>query len=68
MSFKAPKPFIVIILEENSLKKTIKSLEKKNYDLRSNLGRLTREKEDLELNLNQKREMTSQTMEEAQKE
>lgn len=38
MSFKAPKPFVVVIPEKNSLKDTIKSLEKENIYLRSNLG------------------------------
>lgn len=68
MSFKTPKYFVVVIPKENILKKTIKSLEKENVDLWSNLGRLTREKEDFELNLNQKRAMTSQTVEEAHEE
>lgn len=49
-------------------KETMKSLEKENIDLRSNLGRLKREKEDLDLNVNQKRIMTSQAIEEAQEE
>lgn len=66
MSFKAPKPFIGFIPNENVLKKTIKILEKENTDLQSSLGRLTREKEHLEHNLNQKREMKSQAVEEAQ--
>lgn len=59
MGFKAPRPFVVVIPKENILKKTIKGLEKENANLRSNLGRLAREKEDLELNLNQKRSITS---------
>lgn len=59
---------VVPTFEDGRLKETIKSLEKENVDLRSDLGRLTREKEGLELNLNQKREMTSQVVEEAQEE
>lgn len=49
-------------------KETIKSLKKENINLRSNPGTLTREKEDLELKLNQKRAVTSQTVEESQEE
>lgn len=59
---------VVPTSEVGKLKETIKNLEKENVDLRSNLGRLMREKEDLELNLNQKREMTSQAVEEDQEE
>lgn len=68
MGFKAPKPFVAVILEENVLNKTIKSLENENAELRSNFGRLTREKEDLKLKLNQKRATTSQAVEEDQEE
>lgn len=59
---------VVPTSEVGKLKDTFKSLEKENTDLRSNLGRLTREKEDLELNLNQKRALTLQAVEEAQEE
>ncbi|XP_050895583.1 uncharacterized protein LOC127102222 [Lathyrus oleraceus] len=48
------------------LKESIKRLDKEKVDILSNLGSLTREKEDLELNLNQKRVMTSQEVEGAQ--
>lgn len=70
MSFKTPMPFVVVVvvLKEDVLKKTINNLEKENADLRSNIGRLTREKEDLELNLNKKRAMASQVVKEAQEE
>ncbi|XP_050916341.1 uncharacterized protein LOC127131463 [Lathyrus oleraceus] len=55
---------VVPISKVGKLKETIKIFEKENSYLRYNLGRLTREKEDLDLNLNQKRIMTSQAVEE----
>ncbi|XP_050919140.1 uncharacterized protein LOC127136646 [Lathyrus oleraceus] len=51
-----------------NLKESIKILEKENVNLRSNLGRIIREKEDLELNLNQKIAMTSRAVEEVEEE
>lgn len=59
---------VVPNFEVGKLKESTKILEKENADLRYNLSRLTREKEDLKLNLNQKRSMTSQAVEEAQEE
>lgn len=55
MSFKPIVLPIVSISEVDKLKKIIKALEKENVDLQSNLGKVTLEKENLRLNLNQKR-------------
>lgn len=54
MSFKAPKPFVVVIPEENILKKIIKSLEKENTDLRSNLVSLRKRRKTWSLTLKKK--------------
>lgn len=55
MSFK-PTILPVVISEVDKLTETIKVLEKENVDLRSSVGKVTLEKENLKLNLNQKRE------------
>lgn len=65
MNILQPVLTIVPTFEVGKLKETIKILEKENDDLRSNFGRLTREMEDFELNLNYKRIMTSQAIGEA---
>ncbi|XP_050897300.1 uncharacterized protein LOC127104140 [Lathyrus oleraceus] len=52
MNIQQPIITVVPTSEVGKLRKTIKSLEKENADLQSNLGRLTREREELELNLN----------------
>ncbi|XP_050897187.1 uncharacterized protein LOC127104006 [Lathyrus oleraceus] len=59
---------IVPTSELGKIKETMKSLEKEDADLQSNLGKIMRDKEDLELSLNQKRAMTSRVVEEAQEE
>ena len=56
MSFKPIELPVVVIFEVDKLKETIKALVKENTDLQSNLGKVTLEKENLKLNLNQKRE------------
>lgn len=66
MSIMQPIFVVIPTSEVGKVKETIKSLEKESADLRSNFGRLTRDKEDLELNLNQKRAITPQVVEEAQ--
>lgn len=50
MSFKPTMSPIAFVPEEDALKETIKVLEKENFTLRSNLGKVTREKENLKLN------------------
>lgn len=60
MSIKPPKLTINPIYEVDKLKGIIKALEKENMDLRSSLGKITLEKENMRLNLNQKRDMALQ--------
>lgn len=55
MSLKPPGPFVVYISKIDELKETIKLLKKDNDDLRSDIGKLTLEKENLKFNLNQKK-------------
>lgn len=55
MRTQPPKYYVVHISEVNKLKDTIKVLEKENVCIRSNVSRLTREKEDLKINLKQKK-------------
>ena len=68
MNIQQPVLTVASTSEAGKLKENIKSLEKENVDLRSNLGRFTREKEELELNLNQKRAIKLQAVEEVQEE
>ncbi|XP_050914825.1 uncharacterized protein LOC127129745 [Lathyrus oleraceus] len=68
MSNKTPKLVVVPISEVEKLKKVIKVLKKENDDLSSNIGKLTLEKENLKLNLNQKRERVLKAVEEFQAE
>lgn len=68
MNIKPPRAFFVHISEVDKLKDTIKLLEKENADLRSDLGRLTQEKEYLKINLNQKRERMLKAIENFQDE
>lgn len=56
MSLKPTRLPVVSVYEVDELKETIKALEKESVDLRSDLGKLTLERENLKLNLNQKRE------------
>lgn len=60
MSFKPAKSPIALVLEEDVLKETIKVLDKENGDLWSNLGKFAKEKEDLKINYDQKREKALQ--------
>lgn len=66
MSVKHPELAVNLISEVDKLKDIIKALEKEGVDLRSNLGKITLEKENLRLNLNQKREMELQADNEVQ--
>lgn len=68
MSLKPLIPSIVPISQVDKLKDAIKLLEKENENLQSDLGRFTQEKEDLKINLNQKREHTLKVVEVAQDE
>lgn len=56
MSLKPNVLLVVVVSEVDKLKETIKALEKENAYLCSNLGKVTLERENLKLNLNQKRE------------
>lgn len=56
MSFKPTVLPVFVYSEVHRLKETIKALEKKNENIRSDLGKVTLEKENLKLNLSQKRE------------
>ncbi|XP_050919798.1 uncharacterized protein LOC127137372 [Lathyrus oleraceus] len=68
MIIKPVKPVVTPILEVDKLKGAIKALEKENSHLRSNLGKLTLEKENLKSNLNQKRDRAAKTSKEIQEE
>lgn len=56
MTIKPDEPVIVPILEVDELKEIIRVLEKGNVDIRSDISKLTLDRENLKLNLNQKRE------------
>lgn len=66
MSLKPTRPPVVFVSKVDKLEKTIKLLEKENSDLRSDLGKLTLEKENLKFNLNKKRERVFKSVEEVQ--
>lgn len=55
MSLKTIEPNVATISEVDRLKETIRTLEKKNADLRSSLGKVTSKKDALKINLSQKR-------------
>lgn len=65
------KPFERVVApfsEVDKLKGIIKALEKENADIRSNIGKLTLEKENLKFKLNRKRDRVAETAEEIQEE
>lgn len=64
MSIKHVESVVVPISEVDKLKDIIKVLEKENIDLRSNIDKLTLDRENLKLNLNQKRERAIKTSKE----
>lgn len=68
MTIKLVEPVVAPISEVDKLKGIIKALEKENANLRSNLGKLTLEKENLKFNLNQKRDRAAKTAKEIQEE
>ncbi|XP_050916426.1 uncharacterized protein LOC127131551 [Lathyrus oleraceus] len=68
MTIKHVDPVVVPISEVDELKGIIKLLEKENVDLRSNIGKLALEKENLKFNLNQKRDRAVMTTKEIQEE
>lgn len=68
MSIKPPEPVINHTSEVDELKRTIKALEKNNFDIKSRLGKLSLEKETLKFNLNQKRGRVRQQDDEVQDE
>lgn len=68
MIIKPVEPVVTPISEVDKLKGIIKTLEKENADLPSNLGKLTLEKENLKFKLNQKRDRAAKTAKEIQEE
>ncbi|XP_050919447.1 uncharacterized protein LOC127136991 [Lathyrus oleraceus] len=68
MTIKHVEPVVVPISEVDKIKEIIKVLEKENVDLRSNIGKLSLEKENLKFNLNQKRDRAVKTAKEIQEE
>lgn len=68
MNIKSIEHVVVPISEVDKLKEVIKVLEKENVDLQSNIGKLTLDKENLKLNLNQKRERALKAVNEVQAE
>lgn len=59
MNILQPVLAVVPTYEVGKLKETIKILEKESINILSNIGRIIRDKEDLEINLNHKIAMTS---------
>lgn len=68
MSIKPPKPMINPTSEVDKVKRTIKTLEKENADLKSRLGKMSLEKETSKFNLNQKRDRARRADDEVQPE
>lgn len=68
MSIKPPKLTVNPNSKVDKMKGIIKALEKENADLRSNLGKISLEKENLRININQKRDRTLQADNEVQAE
>ncbi|XP_050909241.1 uncharacterized protein LOC127123017 [Lathyrus oleraceus] len=68
MVIKLVEPVVAPISEFDKLKGIIKALEKENVDLRSNLGKLTLEKENPKFKLNQKRDRAAKSTKEIQEE
>lgn len=68
MTIKPVKPVVVPISEVYELMDIIRVLEKENADLWSNISKLALDKENLKLNLNQKRDRVAKTAKEIQEE
>lgn len=66
MSLKPPRYSVVSIYEVDKFKETIKFLQKENVDLQSDLSKLTQEKEDFKINLNQNKERILKAIEVSQ--
>lgn len=68
MIIKSVEPVVAPISEVDKLNGIIKALEKENANLRSNLGKLALEKENLKFKLNQKRDRAAKIAKEIQEE
>lgn len=66
MTIKPVEPIIVPVSEVDELKEIIRVLEKENADLRSNISKLSLDRENLKFNLNQKRDRAAKIAKEVQ--
>lgn len=68
MNIRSLEHVVVPISKVDKLKEVIRVLKKENVDLRSNICKLTLDKENLKINLNQKRERALKVVNEVQAE